>query len=66
MFVFCFEFMHIFVFIVCVNVSYFVSVYVSMYMTVFSKTNQLARKTNFFFIALMLPFMSSKDAAVQI
>ena len=29
-------------------------------MTVFGKTNWLARKTNFFFIAL-LPFMSNED-----
>ena len=34
-------------------------------MTVFGKTNRLARKTNFFFVAL-LPFTSSEDAAVQI
>ena len=33
-------------------------------MTVFGKTNRLARKTNFFFIAL-LPFTSSEDAAVE-
>ena len=55
---------YIFVFIVCVNVSYFVSVYVSMCDRI-RKTNRLARKTNFFFIAL-LPFTSSEDAAVQI
>ena len=30
-------------------------------MTVFGKTNWLARKTNFFFIALLLPFMSNED-----
>ena len=36
-----------------------------IYVTVFGKTNRLARKTNFFFIAL-LPFTSSDDAAVQI
>ena len=35
------------------------------FVTVFGKTNRLARKTNFFFIAL-LPFTSSEDAAVQI
>ena len=34
------------------------------YVTVFGKTNRLARKTNFFFIAL-LPFISSEDTAVQ-
>ena len=33
--------------------------------TVFGKTNRLARKTNFFFIALV-PFTSSEDAAIQI
>ena len=37
----------------------------TLYVTVFGKTNRLARKTNFFFVAL-LPFMSSEDAAVQI
>ena len=36
-----------------------------LYVTVFGKTNRLARKTNFFFIAL-LPFTSSEDAAIQI
>ena len=35
------------------------------YVTVFGKTNRLARKTSFFFIAL-LPLTSSEDAAVQI
>ena len=35
------------------------------YVTVFGKTNRLARKTNLFFIAL-LPFTSSEDAAVLI
>ena len=35
------------------------------YVTIFGKTNRLARKTNFFFIAL-LPFTSSEDATVQI
>ena len=34
-----------------------------IYVTVFGETNRLARKTIFFFIAL-LPFTSSKDAAV--
>ena len=33
-------------------------------MTIFGKTNRLARKTNLFFIAL-LRFTSSEDAAVQ-
>ena len=36
-----------------------------IYVTVFGKTNRLARKTKFFFTAL-LPFTSSEDAAVQI
>ena len=31
-----------------------------LYVTVFGKTNRLAKKSNFFFIAL-LPFMSHKD-----
>ena len=41
----------------------FLDIYI--YVTVFGKTNRLARKTNFFFIAL-LPFTSSEDAAIQI
>ena len=36
-----------------------------IYVTVFGKINRLARKTNFFFIAL-LPFTSNEDAAIQI
>ena len=35
------------------------------YVTVFGKSDRLARKTNYFFIAL-LPLMSSEDADVQI